>query len=72
MHQENKNNSLSLKEKWYDNLILLDILIFILPPIGIYGVIRSSKVKSNLKKLLFCTLGIISMLTTLTVILQYV
>src|SRR5690606_15694068 len=38
-------------KKWYDNTVLLIILFFILPPLGIYGVIKRRT--SKFKKILY-------------------
>lgn len=67
-----QNNNPSVKERWYDNLTLLDVLIFILPPIGIYGVIRTKKIHSKLMKFLLCSLGILSMSVTIISFLKHV
>ncbi|MBE9469190.1 MAG: hypothetical protein IMY72_12830 [Bacteroidetes bacterium] len=34
-----KNN-----DKWFNILMLVDILIFILPPVGIYGIIKNNNI----------------------------
>ena len=39
------------QKKWYDNTVLLIILFFILPPLGIYGVIKRRT--SKFKKILY-------------------
>jgi hypothetical protein len=45
-------------EKWYNNEATLGILIFILPPLGIYGVLKNEKIKSAVMKSLIIMFSI--------------
>lgn len=53
-----ENNS----QKWYDNPTTVDTLLFVLPPVGIYGLFKTRGLKSNINKILYGILGFISFL----------
>ena len=53
------------KEKWYDNPKLVDILLFILPPIGIYGVYKTNKIKSSIFKISYGLIGFLGFVLTI-------
>ncbi|WP_310993164.1 hypothetical protein [Aequorivita marina] len=55
MDKENNN-------KWYNNPTIVDTLLFILPPVGMYGLYKTEGIKSNLNKVLYGFLGFISLL----------
>lgn len=52
-------------EKWYNYSAVVDTLLFILPPVGMYGLYKTEKLKSNINKVLYCFLGFISLLSTI-------
>ncbi len=51
-------------EKWYNNSTIVDTLLFILPPVGMYGLYKTENLKSNINKILYGILGFISLLLT--------
>ncbi len=60
--QINENSEKKSTEKWYDNPYLADVLLFLIPPIGIYCVFKSKKIIPNAVKIgvgLLVFLGII-------------
>lgn len=48
--------------KWYDNETLVDTLLFVFPPIGIYGVYKTKMIKSKITKVFYSGIGFISIL----------
>ncbi len=58
--------SLNDKSKWHDNFVLVDVLLFVFPPMGIIGIALSKKL-SNIKKVLLILMG----LANLTAIIAY-
>ena len=52
--------------RWYDNNVLIDVLLFLMPPIGIIAVVLNTKLK-NIWKVLLVLLG----MTNLTVIIIF-
>jgi|GEM_PF-1013510 len=48
-------------DKWYNNSTIVDTLLFLLPPVGMYGLYKTESIKSNLNKVLYCFLGFISL-----------
>ncbi len=60
----------SESEKWYDIEMLVDILLFIIPPVGIYGVYKTNKIKSKSFKYLYGAIGLISMCTIIIYLLE--
>jgi len=55
---KNENN------KWYNNPSVVDTLLFLLPPVGMYGLYKTNTIKSNINKVLYGFLGFISLLLT--------
>lgn len=53
------------EQKWYNIEMLVDILVFILPPLGIYGIYKTDKIKSKTFKFLYSLFGVISFLIML-------
>jgi hypothetical protein len=45
-------------EKWYNNGATLGILLFIIPPIGIYAVLKNENIQSKLMKTLIILFSI--------------
>jgi len=52
-------------EKWYNNSKLVDTLLFIVPPIGLYGVYKTSKMKSSILKIAYSSIGFLGFVTTI-------
>ncbi|HHZ64558.1 MAG TPA: hypothetical protein EYN51_03515 [Flavobacteriales bacterium] len=52
-------------EKWYNNSKLVDTLLFIIPPIGIYGVYKSDKIKSSVIKISLGLIGFLGFVATI-------
>lgn len=48
--------------KWYNNPTIVDALLFILPPVGMYGLYKTEMLKPNINKVLYGFLGFISLL----------
>lgn len=55
---KDKNN------KWYNNPTIVDALLFILPPFGMYALYKTESLKPNINKVLYGFLGFISFLMT--------
>lgn len=53
------------EENWFNNETLVDVLLFIAPPIGIYAVLKSDKIKFTFFKVLYCVLGITNLMCLL-------
>ncbi|SEA79567.1 hypothetical protein SAMN05421540_1264 [Psychroflexus halocasei] len=49
-------------DKWYNNSTIVDTLLFLLPPVGMYGLYKTERLKSNINKVLYGFLGFISLL----------
>ena len=49
-------------DKWYNNSTIVDTLLFLLPPVGIYGLYKTESLKPNINKVLYGFLGFISVL----------
>lgn len=58
-----------MEEKWYDNGNLMDVLLFLFPPIGITG-IWLSKRRKVVDKIIFTGFGVISFCLILLAILK--
>ena len=52
--------------KWYNNIVLIDVLLFLMPPIGIIAVVLNTRLK-NIWKVILVLLG----MTNLTVIIIF-
>lgn len=53
-----KNNN----NKWYNNPTKVEVLLFILPPVGMYGLYKTESLKPNINKVLYGFIGFISFL----------
>ena len=51
-------------DKWFNIIMLVDILIFILPPVGIYGIIKNKNIFLA-KKILLISIAIINLICIL-------
>lgn len=51
--------------KWYNNGMLVDMLLFVMPPLGIYGVYKTRMIKSNTTKILYGSIGFTSFVMAL-------
>jgi hypothetical protein len=49
------------KTNWFDNKNLLDVLIFVLPPLGLFGIYKNENISIGKKMLLIC-IGVINLL----------
>lgn len=49
-------------DKWYNNPTIVDVLLFILPPVGMYGLYKTQSLKPKINKVLYGVLGFISFL----------
>jgi hypothetical protein len=47
--------------KWYNNPIAVDTLLFVLPPLGIYGLYKSVILKNKITKILYGMIGFVSL-----------
>lgn len=52
-------------DKWYSNSTIVDVLLFILPLVGVYGLYKTESLKPNMNKVLHGFLGFISLLLTI-------
>ena len=52
-------------KKWYNNSTIVDVLLFILPPVGMYRLYKTDNLRSNINKILYGFLGFISLLLTI-------
>jgi len=50
------------EEKWYDNEMLLDILIFVIPPVGIYGIYKTKRIKKSFFKISYAIIAFFSII----------
>lgn len=57
-------------DPWYDNLILVEILLFLFFPLGLYAVYKTNKIKFKLAKILYGLLGLISFLLIITYVFR--
>ncbi len=48
--------------KWYNNETLIDTLLFVVPPVGIYALYKTELFKSKISKVLYGGIGFISFL----------
>ncbi len=62
--------NLQPQKKWYNNKLILILLFFILPPVGIYGIWKRESTK-DLKKVIYTILGALSSLVLLFVIISF-
>lgn len=62
--------NLQPQKKWYNNKLILILLFFILPPLGIYGIWKRESTK-DLKKVIYTILGALSSLVLLFVIISF-
>ncbi|MUH36057.1 hypothetical protein D9O36_09405 [Zobellia amurskyensis] len=53
------------QSKWYNSSTTVDILLFLLPPLGFYGLYKTKTIKSNTSKILYGVIAFVSMLTLL-------
>ena len=51
-------------EKWYNIGMLVDVLLFVFPPLGIYAVYKTDKIKSKANRVVGSLFGVVSLLTT--------
>lgn len=49
-------------EKCYDNPNLVEVLLFLLPPVGMYALYKTRSISSNKFKILYGTLGFLAAL----------
>lgn len=52
-------------DKWYNNATIVDTLLFILPPVGVYGLYKTERLKSSISKVFYGFLGFTSLLITI-------
>lgn len=57
--------------KWYNNESLVDTLLFIIPPVGIYGLYKTKLFKSKIIKVLYGGIGFISFLLGVIYVIKY-
>lgn len=50
------------KIKWYNNTEMVGAFLLFLPPVGIYGILRSETIDSKWKKLTYATLALVVIL----------
>lgn len=48
------------KKAWYDNEMLVDVLIFLLFPLGIYALMRTDKLRSGPAKIFYGLTGAVA------------
>ena len=53
-------------KEWYNDENVIDLLSFLIPPLGIYGLFKNETINSRIKKILIGTLGILGFLTVMT------
>lgn len=59
-----------INTNWYDNEGLVDTLLFIFPPIGIYGLYKTKMIKSKITKVFYGGIGFISILLGIIYIIK--
>jgi hypothetical protein len=57
--------------KWYNNPIAVDFLLFFLPPLGIYGLYKSEILKNKITKILYGMIGFASLSLALFSLVYY-
>lgn len=53
------------QSKWYNSTTTVDVLLFLFPPIGFYGLYKTKTIKSNTSKILYGSMALVSMLALL-------
>ncbi|MCM4161853.1 hypothetical protein FHG64_11845 [Antarcticibacterium flavum] len=48
------------KSNWYDSRSLVEILLFMLPPLGLYALYRNNSIRSQNIRILYATIGILT------------
>ncbi|SDX01105.1 hypothetical protein [Aequorivita viscosa] len=48
-------------DKWYNNTTIVDTLLFLLPPVGLYGLYKTERLKHNVNKVFYGVIGFISL-----------
>lgn len=52
MNKEHSNQQKNTTEKWYDEIALVDMLLFLLPPVGVYALYKSKRLNPNRNKVI--------------------
>jgi len=47
-------------KKWYNIEMLVDVLLFVCPPLGIYAVYKTEKIKSKINRVVYSLFGVAS------------
>ncbi|MDR9487217.1 hypothetical protein [Salibacter sp.] len=58
------------KSEWYNNEILVDLLLFLIFPIGLYAVYKTDKIKMNATKIIYSSIGFISYLIVIVTLIK--
>lgn len=53
------------RKKWYNDIIMVGSLLFIIPPVGIYGVYRSETIPKLWKNTVYSSLIIVAVIFVL-------
>ena len=56
------------KTPWYNDSTLLGVLVFLIPPVGLYGVMKNTSIKKSYK-LIFAGFAILEVVTIIRVVL---
>ncbi len=57
--------------EWYNNETLIDTLLFVIPPVGIYALYKTELLKSKISKVLYGGIGFISLLLGAIYLIKY-
>ena len=52
-------------QKWYNNEMLVDVLLFFLPPMGMYAIYKTNLLKNKTTKILYGLIGFSSFLVVI-------
>lgn len=55
---------------WYNSRSLIEILLFFMPPIGLYALYKNTSIKSGNIKILYGVIGIISGIILLMILVK--
>ena len=56
------------KTPWYNDSTLLGVLVFIIPPVGLYGVVKNTSLKKSYKWI-YASFGILEVVTIIRIVL---
>ena len=57
-------------EKWYNIEMLVDVLLFVFPPLGIYAIYKTDTIKSKANRLIGSLFGVASFMSAVLFLLN--